>query len=428
MRPLLRIRNARIYLAGDVISTLGDSALWLALSVWVKEMTGSSSLAGLVMFCYAAGSLLGPLTGVLVDRFRRRPLLIWCHLIAAAFVLLLLFVHDRSMIWLVYLVMVGYGIIGSAIDAGETALVPALVPDDLLGAANGVQQTLRQGLRLLAPLIGAGLFTLVGASVVVEIDAATFVLGALALAALRVTEQRPEPADDGTGRQTVAGFRYLAGEPVLRSITLALALSMLVMGFTESAGFSVVTVGLHRSASFVGVLMSVQGVGSILGGLIAAPALRRTSERVMVGLGLGLVAAAVLLLALPWLPVVVAGMALAGFAIPGVIVAATTALQRRTPSALLGRVSGAFGLGLTLPQVVSVGLGAALLAIVGYRVLLVVIAIVVAVAVAILTTGRDRGTPPAGEVDVPPQAVPIAGTEALPAPVPDPTVPAPEAT
>ncbi len=40
MRQLLRIRNARIYLLGDVVSTLGDSALWLAMAIWIKEVTG----------------------------------------------------------------------------------------------------------------------------------------------------------------------------------------------------------------------------------------------------------------------------------------------------------------------------------------------------------------------------------------------------
>ncbi len=50
MRQLLRIRNARIYLLGDVVSTLGDSALWLAMAIWIKELTGSSAAAGLVVW------------------------------------------------------------------------------------------------------------------------------------------------------------------------------------------------------------------------------------------------------------------------------------------------------------------------------------------------------------------------------------------
>jgi MFS family permease len=403
MRNLLRIRNVRIYLFGNVISTLGDNALWLAMAIWMKELTGSSALAGLVIFCFTLGSLFSPLGGVLADRFPRRPLLICANLLAAAIVLLILLVHGRDLIWLVYLVMFGYGVIGAAIGPAETALLPQIVGEDLLAEANGLQQTLTQGLRLVTPLIGAGLFALVGGGVVAIIDAATFGVAVLALLALRVNEPAPgltpagrgvgpgadaESGDDaaagaGDGRLS-AGFRFLAGEPVLRSITVALALVLLAMGFTESAGFSVVTVGLHHSASFVGVLMTVQGAGAVAGGLLAAPLLGRMTEPMLTGLGLVTAAAAVLLLTLPNLATALVAMVLAGFVGPWVSVAATTALQRRTPPAVLGRVAGAFQLALTIPQLTSIGLGAALIAVVNYRVLLVAIAVVAAIAVVYL--------------------------------------------
>src|SRR5581483_2539277 len=117
-----------------------------------------------------------------------------------------------------------------------------------------------------------------------------------------------------------------------RSITFALGLSMLVIGFTESAVFSVVTVGLHHSASFVGVTMTTQGVGAIAGGLTAAAILKRMSEGRLTALALAFVAAAVLLLALPSTVLVLVGTVLGGFAGPWMIVAATTAMQRRTPA------------------------------------------------------------------------------------------------
>lgn len=157
---------------------------------------------------------------------------------------------------------------------------------------------------------------------------------------------------------------------MLRSITVALALVLLTMGFTESAGFSVVTVGLHHSASFVGVLMTAQGAGAVAGGLLAAWLLRRMTEPMLTGLGLCTAAAAVLLLTLPNLATALVAMVLAGLVGPWVSVAAITALQRRTPPAVLGRVAGAFQLALTIPQLTSIALGAALIAGVSYRVLL----------------------------------------------------------
>ena len=159
---------------------------------------------------------------------------------------------------------------------------------------------------------------------------------------------------------------------------------MLVIGFTESACFSVVTVGLHHSASFVGITMIAQGLGALGGGLTAALILRRVSEGMLTAMALAGVTVAVLLLALPSTPLVLAGMVVAGFAGPWMLVAATTAMQRRTPAALLGRVCGAFSLSLSVPQVTSVGLGAALIAVVNYRIMLVAIAVVLIIAVSFL--------------------------------------------
>jgi MFS family permease len=431
MRNLLRLRNARIYLLGDLVSTLGDNALWLAMAIWMKETTGSSGRAGLVIFCFALGNLFSPLGGVIADRFPRRPLLIWANLIAALVVLPILLVHGHHLAWLVYLVMFVYGVLGSAMGPAETALLPAIVPADLLAEANGVQQTLTQGLRMVTPLIGAGLFVLVGGGVVAVIDAGTFLIAAASLALLRVNEpgrqaapaepavlppavgvlsageaagavapddlgtagQEPDGAPPSAGRkpdgELSAGFRFLTGEPVLRSITITLALTLLTLGFTESAGFSVVTVGLHRSASFVGVLGTAQGVGAVAGGLVAARILRRTSESLLVVAALACLAVGVVLLIVPNLVVDIAALAVVGLVGPWMLVAATTALQVRTPADLLGRVSGALQLSLGLPQIASIGLGAALIAVVNYRILLVAVAAVAALAACYLLSVPD---------------------------------------
>ena len=271
MRSLLRLRNARIYLLGDVVSSLGDYSLWLAMAIWMKELTGSSAWAGLVMFCFALGNLFSPLGGILADRFRRRPLLIALNLAAAALVLLLLLVHDRSMMWLVYAVMFGYGLVGSAIDPDGDRAAACIVPADLLAEANGAAAwLLTQGLRLVTPLLGAGplrlgrrpewwpWWTRRPFSV-----AAGPRSPAPAPPSLNVRRARG-PAQDAVCYASVnearaAGFRFIAAEPLLPTITITLAVVLLALGFTESAGFSVVTAGLHRSASFVGVLGTVQG-------------------------------------------------------------------------------------------------------------------------------------------------------------------------
>ncbi len=80
MRRLFSHRDARIYIAGQCLSVIGDSALWLAMAIWVKILTGSNSAAGLTFFAFVCGCLAAPVSGVIADRLRRRPLLITASL------------------------------------------------------------------------------------------------------------------------------------------------------------------------------------------------------------------------------------------------------------------------------------------------------------------------------------------------------------
>jgi hypothetical protein len=274
------------------------------------------------------------------------------------------------------------------------------VPPGLLAEANGAQQTLRQGLQLVTPLIGAGLFTVAGGAVIAEIDAGTFLVAVVSLLLLRMAPAPDAATAGGTGDTAgggapdgdggmAAGFRFIWAEPVLRTIMLALGLSVLTVGFSESALFSVVTVGLHHSASFVGVLTTAGGVGAVLGGMAAAPLLRRVSEPLLLALALACMTLAMLALTVPDLVVVLAGIAVAGAAGPWLSVSGITAFQRRTPAAKMGRVFGVLRLALTIPQTASLAVGAALITVVDYRVLLVVIA-ATAAASGLLVIGQPE--------------------------------------
>ncbi|HEY5437963.1 MAG TPA: hypothetical protein VIJ99_03605, partial [Acidimicrobiales bacterium] len=76
MRQLAKSRDARVYLIGQSFSLFGDASMFLALGIWVKELTHSNADAGLTFFFGVVASLFAPLAGMLVDRVRRRPLLI----------------------------------------------------------------------------------------------------------------------------------------------------------------------------------------------------------------------------------------------------------------------------------------------------------------------------------------------------------------
>jgi MFS family permease len=389
MRRLLSHRDARIYLAGQALSVIGDSALWLAMAIWVKILTGSNSAAGLTFFAFVCGCMTAPLSGVVVDRLRRRPLLIAANLGGAGLVCLLLLVHGRGQVWLIYAVMFGYGAANGLITAAQTALLAGLVPADLLGDANSALQMVSQGLRLITPLIGAGLLALAGAGPVILLDAGTFAAAAASVLALRLREPRPDRVPARWRAEFTAGVRHIADTRALRRPLIACLIAVTAFGFFETVPFAVVGEGLHRSAEFLGVLNSLQGAGALIGGALAAPVMRRTSERTLMAGGLAACAAATLLLVTGSLPLVLVAMAGVGLCVVWINVGAITLIQRRTPGPLLGRVDATLEFAVVVPQAASIALGAALIAAVNYRILLLAMAAVIGFAAVYLASRRE---------------------------------------
>lgn len=388
MRRILARRDMRLYLAGQTLSMFGDTALWLALAIWAKALTGSSGAAGMVMFCLAAPQLVSPLSGLLVDRVRRRPLLIVTNLATAAAVLPLLLVHEPGDVWILYAVTAVYGLSFSLLGTGGSALLATLLPVDELADANGVLQTAREGLRLVAPLAGAALFTAAGGAAVVLLDLATFLIAAGALALMRVGEPPPAPRTERPLAALAAGARHLRVTVPLRRLTVASGAALLVIGFSETLSFEIAGTGLHRDPGFVGVLIAFQGIGAVVGAATAAALVRRAGEIPLAGLGMLLYSAGTTLLVSGTLGVVVAGKVVIGLGIPWVVVALFTLLQRTTPGPLQGRVYSAVEVLIGTPQTISIALGAAAVAFVDYRMLLLVEAAVVASAGAWLLTRR----------------------------------------
>jgi len=412
MAPALANRRLRIYLLGNAFSTFGDFALFLAMAIWVKSLTGSTSKAGLVMFAFAAGGVLLPLSGVLVDRVRRRSLLIIVNVLSAALVLSLLLVHGRQDVPLIYLVMFLYGAAGTVASPAQAAFLPAIVAEENLADANGMLQSLGGLLRVFSPVAGAGLFAWLGGGSVAVIDAVTFLIAAATLAAITVREPAPRPREAGWTAEVSSGVRFIARTTVPRQLVIACGLVMIVIGFYETAVFSLVTLGLHHAPTFVAVLSVTQAVGTIAGGVTASAIVKRAGEGPTAVLGLLLTAACSGLLTVAVLPVTIAAMLGLGASIPWLIVSVTTALQRRTPDELRGRVFAAFEFTITVPQTVSIALGAGLITVFPYRALLAAVGAVTLLAALFLGSRPEQRTremqPPEQEAQ-PPEAT--AGTE-----------------
>lgn len=396
MRRLLSYRDARLLVAGQTLSAFGDFAMWIVMAVWMKTLTGSSARAGLVFFVLGIGNLAGPLGGLLADRVRRRPLMIATDCALGAAVLVLFAVHSPSDAWLIYLVALLYGVAGSIFFPARSALLRLMLPEDLLADANGALSSTQQGVRIVAPLAGAGLYTAFGGGVVAMLDAATFAGSALLLLRMHVQETKPEPPEHHFLREVTAGIEHVWRTLPLRQIVMGATVALLVIGFAETLIFSVIA-HLGKHPSFFGVMAALQGVGSIAGGITAAALVRRLGDVRTVGIGLGLFGLGDLLLVVSSLPVVLVGFFIAGVGIVWAIVAFSTALQTRTPLAIQGRVSSAADVSLSIAQTTSIATGAALSTLVDYRILLAAMAAVVVASAVYLLTRHHEAPAPATE-------------------------------
>ncbi|WP_141362104.1 MFS transporter [Streptomyces sp. 6-11-2] len=371
---VLRDRAAGVCLAAVVVSGFGTSALWLASGVWVKDLTGSNGLAALCLLAMWVPTLAGPALGTLADRVRRGPLLIAANLLLAVLLLALLTVDSPGRVWVLYGVLFVYGATGVVEDAAQSALVATAIGPKLLGDFNGLRMTANEGMKLLAPLAGAGLYAAYGGRCVALLDAVTFLLAAGLYAMLRVSEDEPRRPEGSWRAQAAEGARHLWSHPRLRPLVLAGGATMLFTGVTGALIYAVVD-RLGHAPAYAGVLYAVQGAGSVAIGLASGTALRRLGSRRFAAFGIALTAVGVALRAIPSDPVALVSSVVSGAGLPCVLIAAFTAVQRETPAGLLGRTAATANTLLFAPNVVCLAAGAALVGAVSLPALLAFLAL-----------------------------------------------------
>jgi MFS family permease len=392
----LRVPAFRRLTAAWACSNFGDSALFLTLAIWVKDLTDSDAAAGLVFLFLGLPVFLAPLAGQLADRVSRRRLVVATNLVAACGVLALGLVGGAGDVWLIYAVTFGYGFLGYVTSAAGTGLVRDLLDDDQLASGNGVLSTIDQGMRLLSPLAGAAVYAVFGGFAIAVLTATALAAAAVITTTVHVDETPPAAAADRERfwPELTAGARHIRRVPVLARLTLAKAVAFCVTGLANTTIFAAIDQGLGRGSSFFGVLAAIQGGGSVLGGITAAAVVHRLGETTTMALGVALLGLGLGAVAVPTMVTVTVASILVGVTIPWTMVAFATLRQRTTPARLQGRVSAATNMALNGPQTLGTALGAGLIAVVDYRLLGLLMAIVVAgCAVPILLSTAESPEP-----------------------------------
>ena len=382
--PLLRLASFRRLAIGLTLAMLAESVLLLALGIRVKTLTGSDALAGAVILAIALPSLVAPAMGTWVDRVSRKRFLVVLNIVSAIVLLPLLVVVDADRVGIIFVVAFAYGLAYPLTAAATGGLLKDLVSADALGDANGLLQTVRQGLRLIGPLIGAGLLVSLGPRVLIGAVSVGFLLSAAVLATIAADEApRVVSAASWTG-QMKEGWRSLRENTRLLRVTIAVSGAMLALGLLEPVVFAVADAGLGRPPEFVSVIVFAQGIGSVIGGLTAGRLVRRRGESATVAAALLLAAPAVALWVVPATAAVLVGSGLVGVAFPWALVGFSTLLQRTTGSALVGRVTATTEAMLVGPQVVGIALGGLALATIGFRPVVVAAAAILGAVGAVL--------------------------------------------
>jgi MFS family permease len=386
MWTLLRTnRRFRRLFACSTVTKFGESAVYLSLAIWVKDLTGSNAAAGIVFLAITAPGLFAPLLGHLVDRVSRKPLIVGMDLGMAVLFLTLLAVHSAGQVWLIYVITFAYGILSTS--PAPPALLKDVLPSEDAAAARGLILAVGQGVRIVSPAVGAGVYVAFGGRALALLGTATFLVSALLLASIHIVESTPEPAMERFRTSVAAGFRFVRGVPLLLRLSLTTLAFVAVVGLLETAIFAA-NQGLGQQTAFLGIITSVQGGGSVLGGLVAGRAVKRWGETGATAVGYSLIAAGLLLCLLRNVPLFLVGVVVFGLGLPFVLIALGTALHLYTPARMQGRANAAVSSVTGAAQAGSIAVGAALIGVLGYQVMYLAMACTAALCAASMLLRR----------------------------------------
>lgn len=274
----LRVRNYRLYAAGQLISLTGTWMQRVAQDWLVLTLTGSGTALGIVTALqFVPGLVMGPWGGLVADRSDKRRLLVATQTAIGLLALILgaLTIAGAVTYWHV-LVLAGLLGIATAIDTPtRQSFVVEMVGADDLPNAVGLNSTIFNAGRIVGPAIAGLLIAAAGTGLVFVLNAFSSIAVVTGLLAMRPAELHPAPVVARAGGQLREGLRY-----VLHHRELALAMALTFMVGTFGLNFQLTTALLarnefHRSAASFGVLSAALAIGAFAGALLAARRTRR---------------------------------------------------------------------------------------------------------------------------------------------------------
>ena len=299
IRLLRESPNFTLLWLAQVVSLTGDWFNTIVLSAMVADFSGGSGLAIslFLMARFLPPLLVSPFTGVIVDRFDRKMILVYSNVIRTGIVLMFLLATGPDLLWLIYVLTFLQFTLSALFEPGQSAIIPSLIRREDLVIANTLVSITWSVMLALGAIIGGVVAAFFGASFALIIGASTFAVAGYLIARIRLSPEakarvnREPVAGEPTG-SFAEGLRYLARNKMAAAALLVKGGSSVGNVDTLMTVFAtqVFILGTDGQLS-LGIMYSSFGVGAILGPLLlnrindgSVPRMRRL---VVIGFALG---------------------------------------------------------------------------------------------------------------------------------------------
>jgi MFS family permease len=355
LRLLAHSSYRRLWLAG-LLSSAGSQMSRIGLLLYLYKSTHSvPGLALLVLLETLPGALLAPMAGVVVDRAKKRTVMIASDLARCAF---LLAIFAWPSVAVLYLMAALQSIATVFFQPAAASSLPLILEPEDMPRANGLDQATANLVMILGPVAGAELFLAYGLEAILLVDAASFLLSAALVTGVSVRPVAPPEKTEESGMlsELRTGWAYLREHRLVLHLAALFFVSLLCVGLWIPLAPFFVDEFLKGSEHVLGYQMAAFGAGGVLGGLLA--------PRLVAWLGKGKtlvlawMAEAVAMITYSQVPQVGGSLAIIfvwGIVVTMVVVPFYSILQNIVDERFLGRVFSLLKQGENLALVLAMG-------------------------------------------------------------------------
>ena len=293
---LLRSNRAfRFLWFGQVVSQMGDWFDTIAVYTIALTLTGSTRSVALIMVArFLPSVVMGPLSGVVADRFSRRTIMIASDIVRAVVVLGFLFVRRPDQMWLVYVLTVLQLAFSTFFEPAKTAAIPSIVSDRELVPANAIASVTWSVMLTLGAALGGFVAGSFGTNAAFILDSLTFVASAMLISTVRFPKRVERPKTKLTvGKalgitETIEGAHYVRHRPrVLAYLLVKTSWGMGggILTLLAVFGERIFPVA-GKAATGIGVLFTARGIGTAVGPIVARRWTGETRQQMQTAVGI----------------------------------------------------------------------------------------------------------------------------------------------